>query len=62
MADECDTIGAPVLVSTKDRRGSIMANTPGRFVVEPNPHAAPYPAPWYAMSGLQEVTQKQPGH
>jgi hypothetical protein len=47
---------APVLVNIRDRRESIMANTPGVFVVEPNPGAMAHPNPIYAIGFLEEVT------
>jgi len=34
-------------------------NTPGVFVVEPNPDAKAYPNPWYAAHDLEEVTENR---
>ena len=51
-----DIAAGPVLANIKDRREAIMANTPGRFVVEPNADAKPYPNPWYGANSLEEVT------
>jgi soluble lytic murein transglycosylase-like protein len=36
-----------------------MANTPGVFVVEPNPAAKSYPNPLYAISAFEEVSENR---
>ena len=56
MANNQTSSGVPVLVSIQERRQSIMANTPGVFVVEPNPAAMAHPQPIYAINSLEEVT------
>lgn len=47
----------PVLTAIKDRRESIMANTPAVFLVMENPDAKAIPRPWYFVSSLEEVSQ-----
>ena len=49
-------VGGPVLTNIKDRRDSILKNTPGVFQVAPNPAAKPYANPVYARQDLEEVT------
>jgi len=46
----------PVLTAIKDRRESIMANTPAMFAVADNPDAKARPKPWFLASSLEEVS------
>lgn len=47
----------PVLTSIKDRRNSIMANTPGIFIVDDSAVAPPYKEAIYAIQRFEEVTK-----
>src|SRR5579884_3682141 len=49
-------LGGPVLTNIKDRRESILKNTPGIFQVAPDPSAKSYANPLYARQDLEEVT------
>lgn len=49
-------LGGPVLTNIKDRRESILKNTPGVFQVAPDPAAKHYANPIYARQDLEEVT------
>lgn len=58
-SQEAGNENPPVLTAIKDRRESIMANTPAVFDVGDNPEVAAAPAPWYQISGFEEVTKNK---
>ena len=50
-------VDAPILASIKDRRESIMANTPATFIVDDSPSATPYKEAFYSVKGFEEVNK-----
>jgi soluble lytic murein transglycosylase-like protein len=46
----------PLLTSIKDRRDSILKNTPGTFHVNPDDTVRAYPSPRYARPEFEETT------
>lgn len=50
----------PVLDSIKARRDSIMANTPGVFVVADDPTVTPSASPFFSLTAFEEVSLNLP--
>jgi hypothetical protein len=50
-------VALPVLTTLKDRRHSIMANTPGIFIVDDSALAPPYKEALYALKDFEETTK-----
>jgi hypothetical protein len=49
-------LSGPLLTSIKDRRESILMNTPGRFQVADSPGVTAKPNPLYSLNDLEETT------